>query len=75
MLQLYGRKIYLYQIHFAVFAVGLEIEYIYSVPSLQPPTCNAVAELKLVRLVFVKANCINFAVLIVQVSADIIVGV
>ena len=75
MLQLYRRKIDLYQIHFSVFAVGLKIEYVYSVPGLQSPASNAVAELKLVRLVLVKANCINFAVLIVQVSADVIVDI
>ena len=33
-LQLYRRKIYLYKVHFAVFAIGLKIEYIYSVPGL-----------------------------------------
>jgi len=74
-LQLYRRKIYLYQIHFAVFAVGLKIEYIYSIPGLQPPARNAVTELKLVRLVLVKANRINFATRIVQVSTDVVVGV
>lgn len=75
MLQLYRRKIDLYQIHFSVFAVGLEIEYVYSVPLIQPPACNAVAELKLVRLVLVKADRIDFAARIVQVSTDVIVGV
>ena len=75
MFQLYRRKIYLYQIHFAVFAIRLEIEYIYSISSLQPPTCNAVAKLKLIRLILVKANRINFTARIVQVSADVIVGV
>ena len=74
-LQLYRRKIYLYKVHFAVFAIGLKIEYIYSVPGLQSPACNAVAELKLVRLVLIKADRIDFAARIVQVSADVIVGV
>ena len=74
-LQLYRRKIYLYKVHFAVFAVRLKIEYVYSVPSLQSPACNAVTELKLVRLVLVKANRINFAARIVQVSADVIVDI
>lgn len=75
MLQLYRRKIDLYQIHFAVFAVRLEIEYVYSVPGLQPPASNAVAELKLIRLVLVKADSIDFAARIVQISADVIVCV
>lgn len=74
-LQLYRRKIYLYKVHFAVFAVRLEIEYVYSVPGLQSPASNAVAELKLIRFVLVKANRINFAARIVQVSADIVISV
>ena len=74
-LQLYRRKIDLYQIHFSVFAVGLKIEYVYSVPGLQSPASNAIAELKLVRLVLIKADRINFAARIVQISADVIVGV
>ena len=75
MLQLYGRKIYLYQIHFAVFAVGLKVEYVYSVPLIQSPTRNAVTKLKFVRFVLVKANRINFAARIVQVSADVVISV
>ena len=75
MSKLYLRKVYFHQIHFAVFAVRLEIKHVYAVAELKPSPGNAITKLKLVRLVLVKANCINFAVRIIQVSADVIVDI